>query len=436
MPVKGEIRPDEFERAGRKRQRGKIGLRETRAANAERLADRSGKEASASSYRRRRAGSRGTASRADRSVPNTGASGKRSRNAGRSSPIPQPASSTTRRRHLDVIEALTHALGDFARQERDVVEIRGATVEDLPQTPGIVGRTASYSGCVGHGGRAGEECEVYSPVTFRSARTPFRSHRMPFLDNFSLLAGVWTQLAGRLRDRLLDAALPDLCALCGNGSRQTICAGCDDAYWNEARLRCTCVPRRCRDFRRGNASRYRCGACVSSPPPFDATLALADYRPPLDMLALGLKFRARLMLGREFAMRLNRLANDLLDPSDAPDVIAPGATRAPAPDSSAATTRRGKSRSRWAACCACAATRRCYAGSSIPRAVASRSRRPPAQRRAGVRNSKARAGLARGGRRRRHDVGRHPRSGRANAEGSRCNARNLFRRAAHPEKLI
>jgi len=59
-------------------------------------------------------------------------------------------------------------------------------------------------------------------------------------------------------------------------------------------------------------------------PPFDATFALADYRAPLDALAVGLKFRAQLMLAGEFARRLAHLAQDAWqDPSDCPDVIAP-----------------------------------------------------------------------------------------------------------------
>ena len=39
--------------------------------------------------------------------------------------------------------------------------------------------------------------------------------------------------------RVAQAALPNLCALCGNLSHTTICAGCNAAYWNEGRLRCT-----------------------------------------------------------------------------------------------------------------------------------------------------------------------------------------------------
>ncbi len=69
---------------------------------------------------------------------------------------------------------------------------------------------------------------------------------------------------------------------------------------------------------------YRCADCVGEPPPFDATFALADYRAPLDALALGLKFRARLMLAREFARRLAGLAEDSWQGlPERPDVIAP-----------------------------------------------------------------------------------------------------------------
>jgi ComF family protein len=63
---------------------------------------------------------------------------------------------------------------------------------------------------------------------------------------------------------------------------------------------------------------------MKQPPSFDASFALADYRAPLDTLAVGLKFRARLALAGEFARRLARLAQDAAhDDTDWPDVIAP-----------------------------------------------------------------------------------------------------------------
>lgn len=123
---------------------------------------------------------------------------------------------------------------------------------------------------------------------------------------------------------MLHAALPNLCALCGNLSHTTLCAGCDEAYWNESRLRCTACAVPLPASRWSARARYRCADCMAEPPPFDASFALADYRAPLDTLALGLKFRARLMLARDFAQRLARLAQDASpDEADRPDVIAP-----------------------------------------------------------------------------------------------------------------
>ncbi|MFL9864186.1 ComF family protein [Paraburkholderia fungorum] len=123
---------------------------------------------------------------------------------------------------------------------------------------------------------------------------------------------------------VMHAALPNLCALCGNLSHKTLCGGCDETYWNEGRLRCTVCAVPLSGMRRAGHAEYRCADCVGEPPPFEASFALADYRQPLDTLALGLKFRARLMLAREFAQRLARLAQDTwVDVSEKPDVLAP-----------------------------------------------------------------------------------------------------------------
>ncbi|KWO58844.1 ComF family protein [Burkholderia territorii] len=137
--------------------------------------------------------------------------------------------------------------------------------------------------------------------------------------------------------RVVALALPNRCALCGNLSHTVICSACDAAYWNEARLRCdVCaiplgtgqtMPRGARGRRggAGSASTYRCDACRAAPPPFDATLALADYRAPLDGLARGLKFHARLALGAEFAARLAQRVDDTdaMRAAGGFDVIAP-----------------------------------------------------------------------------------------------------------------
>ena len=132
--------------------------------------------------------------------------------------------------------------------------------------------------------------------------------------------------------RVAAATLPNRCALCGNLSHVVICGACDAVYWNEAQLRCEvcALPLGVGHARsRGGsgsgtarAAAYRCETCRTAPPPFDATLALADYRAPLDGLARGLTVHARLALGGEFAARLARLVDDTRGASGF-DIVAP-----------------------------------------------------------------------------------------------------------------
>lgn len=140
-----------------------------------------------------------------------------------------------------------------------------------------------------------------------------------------------------LARRIAGVALPRKCLLCGllcglrcespcdQSPQGPICRACDAAYWNEPRLRCTscAVPLPAVGVGGGRSTRFMCSTCARVPPPFDATLALADYRPPLDRLALGLKFHSRLAVAREFGKRLARLADDHPACAPRPDVIAP-----------------------------------------------------------------------------------------------------------------
>ncbi|SAK83846.1 ComF family protein [Caballeronia ptereochthonis] len=124
--------------------------------------------------------------------------------------------------------------------------------------------------------------------------------------------------------RLACAALPGQCALCGNLSQGLLCDGCDAQYWNEPRLRCaTCALPLASSYvrRERDDARPHCAACLESPPAFNDTLALADYRAPLDTLAVELKFRARLAAGAEFARHLHAAFEDSDVPL--PDVIVP-----------------------------------------------------------------------------------------------------------------
>lgn len=141
--------------------------------------------------------------------------------------------------------------------------------------------------------------------------------------SFARLAG--TRFHVRARQafaRLCDVALPSQCALCGNLSQRVVCRGCDESYWNEPRPRCRTCALPMPAFRReDDASARDCATCLDEPPWFNATLALADYRAPLDTLALDLKFRARLGTGDAFARHLQARFEDSDLPM--PDVIAP-----------------------------------------------------------------------------------------------------------------
>jgi ComF family protein len=135
--------------------------------------------------------------------------------------------------------------------------------------------------------------------------------------------------AARVALRVAHCALPQSCVLCGalcvNMSQQPMCRGCDAQYWNEPRLRCLrcAMPLTLGGTHPHRPGRYVCSPCATRRPPFDRTLALADYRPPLDRLALGLKFRGRLLVAKEFARGLAALAIDRLAPDAWPDLVAP-----------------------------------------------------------------------------------------------------------------
>jgi ComF family protein len=157
----------------------------------------------------------------------------------------------------------------------------------------------------------------------------------------SLAATLARTLGTRALARLGRLALPQRCLLCGAScnrsgvlscgimSQRPICAGCDAAYWNEPRPRCRqcalplALPLALSGAGSRDEARYLCADCKRVRPPFDRTLTLADYRAPLEQLALNLKFGGRLLIAREFAQGLARVALDSLAPDERPDVLAP-----------------------------------------------------------------------------------------------------------------
>jgi ComF family protein len=108
--------------------------------------------------------------------------------------------------------------------------------------------------------------------------------------------------------------------LCGILSHPAICDACDDAYWNETRLRCArcALPLASPVWAPDDARHRPCPVCAAQTPAFDASVVLADYAPPVDQLAMDLKFRAQLGIGREFARRLAIAVEDVTDDATGP----------------------------------------------------------------------------------------------------------------------
>lgn len=91
-------------------------------------------------------------------------------------------------------------------------------------------------------------------------------------------------------------ALP--CPLCGLHPGNPFCLGCIQDYLPEQRLRCVQCALALPAARVPNL----CDFCRRHPRPFQSTLALADYVPPIDAMVLALKQQRRLDLARAFGL--------------------------------------------------------------------------------------------------------------------------------------
>lgn len=110
---------------------------------------------------------------------------------------------------------------------------------------------------------------------------------------------------------VLSALLPQECLLCGaRGGDALLCADCATTLPSLPAPHCPvcALP---------TAAGETCGACLKSPPAFDATFAVWRYAFPLDKLVQALKYRHRLALAGFFAAAMierPRPSGDLLLP--------------------------------------------------------------------------------------------------------------------------
>jgi ComF family protein len=118
---------------------------------------------------------------------------------------------------------------------------------------------------------------------------------------------------GRLRGSL-DAVrrlLAPRCIVCDLEDGDPLCRGCAQDYFGAAARCAGCA------LRLPAAAGDRCGRCLRSPPRFDATVALADYGPPIDRMVAALKFGGRLPLADAFGTLLARAGAPALRAADA-----------------------------------------------------------------------------------------------------------------------
>ncbi len=111
--------------------------------------------------------------------------------------------------------------------------------------------------------------------------------------------------------RVLSALLPQDCLLCGTpGGAAALCTGCADSLPLLPAPRCPV----CALPTPGGGT---CGACLKSPPAFDASNAVWRYAFPVDKLVQSLKFEHHLALAQLFAAAMlagPRPSGDLLVP--------------------------------------------------------------------------------------------------------------------------
>lgn len=115
--------------------------------------------------------------------------------------------------------------------------------------------------------------------------------------------------AGLLRLRAVARALlRRRCVVCDLDAGDPLCAACARDFFADDLRRCACCALRLPPSPDGGL----CGRCLREPPHFDATVALADYAPPVDRMIVALKFGARLPLADAFGTLLARRAADVL----------------------------------------------------------------------------------------------------------------------------
>jgi len=116
--------------------------------------------------------------------------------------------------------------------------------------------------------------------------------------------------------------LPRCCVLCGAASKQpySLCAPCHQDLPILQQKCALCAQMLPKD----TPDQTLCGACLSSPPPFDQLHALFSYEPPITHWVVGLKFKHQLTYARLLGDLLVHPIRDVWYQKTAlPDLIIP-----------------------------------------------------------------------------------------------------------------
>jgi ComF family protein len=107
--------------------------------------------------------------------------------------------------------------------------------------------------------------------------------------------------------------------MCGCVADDIVCTQCHSRY-------VACGIKRCDQcalpLPPGLRTTSRCGACLASPPAFDATIAVTDYAPPVDQLVLALKFGGKLALAPYFGRMIAERTLESI-PENLPSLLIP-----------------------------------------------------------------------------------------------------------------
>lgn len=123
-----------------------------------------------------------------------------------------------------------------------------------------------------------------------------------------------------LIEKILNYFLPATCLLCGYNTHEP-CNLCQACLQDLPALPMHCY--RCGHFLSGSSANQLCGACLSSPPPFDKTFILFPYVSPISNFIAALKFKHELYYSKTFAELLIQQIPHWYASKALPDMLIP-----------------------------------------------------------------------------------------------------------------